>query len=242
MIAYLITAVLGVTGGFVQAITGFGAGIIIMLALPGFLPMNIAPTVSNIVTSPLTVSIALRYKRYAVPKLVIVPAVIYLAASTAAIRLSMHLNLTALKMAFGFVLIALAVYFMLFSGKIQVKGSFLTALVCCAIAGFLGGFFGIGGPTLAIYFLSVTKEKEEYLGTLNLLFVLTNTYQVVFRAFSGLITAACVPYLIIGTAAILIGSFLGGRVVGRINGDTMKKVIYIFLAFAGAVTAAECIL
>lgn len=229
------------TAGIVQSVTGFGAGIVIMLFLPLYLPMNVAPAISNGASFPLAWAILFRYRREANYRLALVPIIVYLAISTIAIKISATINLDYLQIVFGFLLIALSGYYLLFSGKIVLKQSLRTACLCGILSGLMGGFFGIGGPPLAIYFLSTTKSKEEYLGTINFLFSVTSTYQFLARIGVGLFTGAQVPLLLCCIAMILVGRFAGSRIVDRINGEQLKKCVYGFLGIAGVTTIIGCL-
>lgn len=63
MTQFVFVPLISLMGGMVQTVTGFGAGIIIMLFLHNVLPMNIAPAVSNTTCAPLAWSIAWKYHK-----------------------------------------------------------------------------------------------------------------------------------------------------------------------------------
>ena len=233
---YLFIALIACAGGFLQAITGFGAGIVIMIVLPNILSMNLAPAVSGAICAPLTWVMSWRYHKEANLRKIIFPSICYIICSTIAIRISKVIDMNGLKPVFGVFLIVLAVYFMFFANKVKIKGTPIAAVVCGGISGFLGGFFGIGGPLMTLYFLAVTETKEEYLGSINATFAITSTYQLLLRIVSGVLTISAGPFVAAGIAGILIGRIFGTKVVDKLNGPQMKKAIYIFLAFAGIMT------
>lgn len=94
---------------------------------------------------------------------------------------------------------------------------------------------------MAGYFLAITDSKEEYLGTINVLFSITTAYQFVVRIASGILTLELLPMVAVGIAAILAGRFLGSRIVDKLDGARMKKIIYAFLAVAGVITILQAI-
>lgn len=236
MMTNSLIALIAMLGGLLQAITGFGGGIIIMMVLPNLVSMQVAPAISGTICTPLAGSIAWRYRKYLNIKKVFFPALVYMAASTVAIRLTTVINMNSMKPVFGGFLVLLSLYFMFFSQKLKVKGTMLTAFVCSAVSGALGGMFGIGGPLMTLYFLAVTETKEEYLGTLNGLFTITSVYQLIVRILSGIITIHVVPAILFGTCGILLGRFFGSKIVDKLDAARMKQYIYLFLAFAGIVT------
>lgn len=235
VIMFFLTAM----AGFLQSITGFGGGIVIMVFLPQMLSMNLAPAVSGTCCTPLAWSIALKYWKHCNYKKIIWPVIFYISASTLAIKASTMLNMNALKPVFGIFLILLAIYFSFFSNTVKVKGTMLTAFICSVASGILGGFFGIGGPFLVLYFLAVTDSKEEYLGTINGVFALTTVSQFITRIITGIITVNEIPIIAAGIVGILLGSQLGGRVVSKLDGNKMKKMIYAFLGVAGMITVVS---
>lgn len=237
----LTMGLVSLAAGIVQSVTGFGAGIVIMMFLPMYLPMNVAPAISNGAAFPLALAILFQYRKVTNYRLALVPIAIYMTISTIAIKISATINLDCLQIVFGFLLVALSGYYLMFSGKIVLKESPLTAALCGILSGLMGGFFGIGGPPLAIYFLSTTKSKEEYLGTINFLFSITSTYQFFARIRVGLFTTAQIPMLLTCILMILIGRFAGSRIVDRINAEQLKKCVYVFLGFAGITTIVSCL-
>lgn len=62
MIGILVVAFSALLGGLVQAVTGFGGAIIIMIFLPLILSMNAAPALSDVITMILSFSMFWRYR------------------------------------------------------------------------------------------------------------------------------------------------------------------------------------
>ena len=55
-------------------------------------------------------------------------------------------------------------------------------------------------------------------------------------AINGIITVELLPLIIPGIAGMVIGQRIGLKIVGRIDIDRLKKLIYCFLAIAGLLT------
>lgn len=107
--------------------------------------------------------------------------------------------------------------------------------VCGLAAGICGGFFGISGPPMSLYYLAVLDSKEEYLGTLNAFFSITVVFNIIARISNGFLTADLIPYMAIGIVAILAGSAWGSKLVARIERKTMSMCVYGLMAIAGIV-------
>ena len=237
----LIVFLSSLLGGFVQTVAGFGCGIVIMLLLPYYMSIVQATGLSVVVCVVLNVMLVVKYRRSINLKLVLAPACISFLVSTACVYYSTRMELESLKLIFSLFLIALAVYFIFFSERIKLKANLPTVVICASLAGAANGLFGIGGPPMALYFLTVTKEKEEYIGTTQMYFLLTSSYVTIVRIMGGLLDKQLLLLAIPGIAAILIGEWIGGRVVGRISRQKMKQIIYIALIVSGAITFVQCL-
>ncbi len=86
---------------------------------------------------------------------------------------------------------------------------------------------------MVIYFLAATKEKEEYLGTIQFFFMITSIENMLARIARGIFTIDMMPMALIGIAGIVLGQMLGQKIIDRINGEVMKKCIYVYLCIAG---------
>lgn len=230
------TILVAFAAGLLQAVTGFGGGIMIMTVLPSLISMNLAPAISGAICTPLSWSIAWKYRKFASLKTSCFPCIVYMIASSIAIRVSARVDMNYLKPVFGLLLVLMGLYFIFFSEKAKVNGNYLTAFVCSAASGLLGGFFGIGGPFLVLYFLAVTHSKEEYLGNINLLFAVTTLHQLLVRIHAGILTLDLAPLVLAGSCSVLLGRFLGSKIVERMDTGKMKTVIYLFLILSGIMT------
>lgn len=226
-----------IMGGVIQATTGFGFGIFVMMFFPLFMFVPQASALSSLVGVLMSVTMYLKYRKHTDIKLCLMPAVFYLVTATVCINSIAGMDMAKLKAFFGLFLIVIAIYFIFFSSKLKIKANFLSAAICGTISGAASGLFGIGGPPMVIYMLAATgNDKEKYLGTLQLFFVLTNIYNNALRVMNGIITWDLMTLVLPGIAGMLIGGAVGSRIIDRINVEMMKKLIYLFLAFSGAVT------
>lgn len=232
----MIVSAAALAAGFIQSVTGFGGALVMMMVLPYFVAMKTATALGGLICVPMCIAVALRYRREVQVRQAVFPTAVYLVSSAVFIRIAASINLDSLKAAFGILLVALAAYFQFFSGKLNLKGDLKTAFVCAALSGLTGGLFGVGGPVLVLYYLAVTKDKKSYLGTINFVFAITESYSAVVRSINGLITGNLLPLILAGFCAVLLGSFLGARVVDRLDGERMKRFIYLLLAVSGAIT------
>lgn len=226
-------------GGFVQAVTGFGSAVIIMIFLPFLFSMTAAPAVSDVITMMLSFAMFWKYRKSVNFRGILIPVFFYLCASMLVIRRSADWDAGMLKVLFGLFLILLAGYFFLVSDKLKVNPSLRMNACCAVLSGICGGLFGISGPPVSLYYLAASKTKEEYLGTINAFFSIVVVFNILTRMSNGFITVRLLPFMALGSGAVLAGCFAGSRVSHRISLPVMRKCVYTLMIFAGAVTAVQ---
>lgn len=233
--ALLVELASALLGGLVQGVTGFGAGVIMMLALPVLLAVPQAAAVSGAVCVALTASMTWRYRARVRPAAIVAPAALYVAASAVAITLTRGVDQGAMKVALGLFLMALAAYSLLAPGGEGRRVGGVAALACVLVSGVCDGAFGIGGPLMVVYYLSRTDDVEEYLGTIQGFFCVTLVCATVFRFATGVVGVAQLPLVALGVLGVLVGAALGARVVERLDAEVLKKATYVVIGLAGVV-------
>lgn len=233
---YIAIVAAALVAGIIQTVTGFGAAVLLMLVMPYFFNMITAPAVTSAITLGFTVTLAWKFRKHIDLKACLFPTLIYQLCSIASIGLAKELNLEHLSVAFGIFLIILAIYFFVFSEKITVQANRKTAAVCALISGITAGFFGIGGPLMAIYFISATEDKQSYIGTLQFLFAFTNIVNMMMRIANGIFTVDLLPVVLLGFVGITVGKLVGLRILDKTNPDRIKKLVYAFVGISGVLS------
>lgn len=239
--SWIALAVSAALGGIVQTVTGFGAAIVMMLILPSFMGMLGAPAIVQTICAGLSIPLAIRFWKKVDWKACLPPTVVYMVFSSVTIFFVKSFNTETLKLAFGFFLILLSVYFILFSKKLKLKINWPTAIVVGAVSGICSGLFGIGGPLMALYFLTATdgREKEVYIGTAQMYSALTNVLNLIIRCARGIFTVEMIPMTIAGILVINVGKIFGLKILDRLNAELMRKIVYVFVGVAGLITVLQ---
>jgi uncharacterized membrane protein YfcA len=110
---------------------------------------------------------------------------------------------------------------------------FIVMIIFAIISGFFNGLFGIGGPLMALYFLTISESKENYLANLQTFFLLDTLVMTTLRFSSGILTLDNLKFVIVGIIGALLGTILANRLVGHLNIRIMKMIIYLFIGFSG---------
>ena len=179
--------------------------------------------------------LAIRYRKHADLRRVTALSLPYCAASACAILTVNRINLHALTIAFSLFLIAMSLWNLIPRQQRSVRPGLWSAFVCGAIGGVCSGFFGMGGPLWAIYFISSTESREEYMGNTQICAAVTALFETALRASNDIFTAGMIPLAAIGMLSIHAGKWIGLRYTDRFDQQTLKRLIYIFVCVFGVI-------
>ena len=244
ILIYCLVAAVSVGAGFLTATVGFGGAIFTMLILPLVLPFLSCVGLSTTISFAGTVALAWQFRRHARWRELWLPMGVYLLLAVPAIFIVSSLDILRLKIAVSVFLVLLVVYNLSCvrrGGDLRIPKTKLATVICAVTSGLAAGFFGIGGPPMALYFLAITEnDKNAYIGTLQWFFTISMVFTVGARFVTGIMTLDLLPLALCGMAASLAGKELGVRVVSRLNIRTLKILVCVFIMVAGLATIFNC--
>ncbi|MEY8256561.1 sulfite exporter TauE/SafE family protein [Erysipelotrichaceae bacterium 66-17] len=217
--------------GIVQGITGFGAGIVMMM-LPLQFAVAQSAGISSSICLVLSGVMAYQYRKHINLKKIVAPAVLYIACSSASIMFAARVDQDVMRMILGAFLTILAIYFLFFS-KNNFAPTGIVSVLCIVISGICDGMFGVGGPLMVLYYMAKTKDKDEYLGTIQAFFVIVVFYAGIFRAVNGILAPELILPIAIGMAGILAGLKIANKIVDRLNPAMIQKLTYMLIGICG---------
>lgn len=233
---YFIVLFTTIFSGLVQGVTGFGGGIVSMLIFPHFFGIPLGAGISVSLGIAFCASVVIRYRKDVNVKMAVLPAILFNIVCSIAITCVTVVEPTAIKRFFGVFLLLLAFYYLFINKNVQNrKLSVGASLLCIVVSAVCDGMFGIGGPLMVLYFMSMTKSTHEYLGTMQLFFWCCSLYNTVFRFYKGILLPEHLVYIAFGVIGILIGSFIAAKIVDRLNVETMRKLVYAMIGVSGVV-------
>ena len=239
---WIVLFVSAFLAGAIQTVTGFGAGVLLILVLSNFYSLVVAPTLNTSICLGITAVLTWRHRKKLELKLILFPVIIYCIVSVSIIYSVEKIDLGMLSLCFGIFLITLGGYFLLFADRIRLKGNPCTGGICAAISGLFSGLFGVGGPVMGLYLITVTSDHETYLANIQFLFTITNIINLTARCICGIYVLDLLPVSILGIVAVNLGS-LGGRwLCQKLNIEILKKIIYLFVCVSGIVTLIQSLL
>lgn len=220
-------------GGFVQGLTGFGAVIIMMIFFPSILPIDQAAGIAAVSMLASMIGLTFRYRHEFRLQRVIGPFIVYAAVATWSVQLSHTLDSHIMRMLLGFLLAALYLYFTRGKNSGTRKYPWYVAICFMVISGFFNGLLGIGGPLMALYFLSLSHSIPEYTASIQGFFLIDVFYISSVRVSNGILVAHAIPYILVGMVAAGIGTIVAARIAHRLDDLTFRKWVYRFIGVSG---------
>ena len=218
----------------VQTVSGFGYGIIVMALLPHVIPSTVTCAVMIGLTAVVnSFAISLKYRGRIRFSLILLPLITYIPMSYLAVTFAGNSGEGVLRIILGIVLILLGLYFFFIKSKLKIKPTPLNALSAGGIAGILSGLFSTGGPPMVVYLKGVTEDTDEYIGCIQVFFMLTNLYTSVVRGLKGMITPYVLKLALAAMAASILGVKLGRKALGKIGEKQQNIVINSLMILSG---------
>lgn len=235
---YIWLVLVSFLGGFLQAAIGFGYAALVMVFFPAFLPsIPVASTVCSVLSLLGSVVMFSQHRKAARPKHVLWPMLIYFVVMPFVVAWSAGAPKLVLSVIFGFFLVLLGLYYLFSADRIRIPATPAAGMAVGLLAGVFSGLFAVSAPPVALYCLSTLDTKEEYMGTLQFFFLVTNAYAVCVRTINGLVTSQVLLWSLIASGGMLLGLWLGQvAIYKRANLSRIKTWVFGFIACMGVWT------
>lgn len=230
---WFVVAAASLIAGIIQSVTGFGSVVFLMMILPFYFNMIDAPAMAIVINQLFCMALCWKYRRHIQWRLTLPPAIAYSLASLLALGIVDTLDLQGLVIAFAVFLMVLALYFLLVARRVQLAPKPTAGVVCGFFCGVSAGLFAIGGPPMALYFVTAARDHASYLACMQLLFSITGAVSLFGRVYNGLLHPEILPYAAVGAVCILLGAVVGVKIASKLNADVMRTVVYVFVGISG---------
>ena len=206
-----------------------------MIFLPYLLPINQSAGVSTLTMLIANAMVVWRYRKYLKWQKLAIPFGIYIVTAICSLFLSQSLASNHLKLLLGILLVVLSLYYSLMNIRsITVKNiPIYVMIIFSLISGFFNGMFGIGGPLMALYFLTISVSKENYLASIQTFFLVDTFIMTTLRFSSGILDLSSIKFVLVGIIGAIIGTILANRLVQHLNIKFMTLFIYVFIGVSG---------
>ncbi len=233
---YCIIVAAAVVAGAIQNIAGFGASVILLMVLPRFFNVLEATTLTQTICTGTTIMLAFIFRKYIEWKKILLPGIAFMVAAVFTISQLKKFDLAWLGAALGLFLLILSLYYLFWQKKIEVHPTPLLAVAFGLLSGVLSGLFSIGATLMAMYFLAVTEDRNHYMANLQLLLAVNNVVSLYTRAATGILTASLILPSLIGFGGLLLGHLIGSRIAGKLDGEKLKRFVYVLVGVTGIET------
>ena len=234
MTAILLSALAALGGGLVMGVTGFGAGMVAMMALPVFYSLTESAAIAGVVCAVLSAHMTIRYWKHINFKSLVAPTIAYMVLCALIIRFSTEVDQALIQKGFGVFLICLCIYYLFLQKDDHPhKKSLALSILCIAFSAVFDSFFSIGGPLLVVYFMARTDSTKAYMGTIQAFFFINYTYSTVVRVIDGILLPSHLPVTVACGVAVLLGGVIAQKLVNRLDDQMVRKLIYIMIGVSG---------
>jgi uncharacterized membrane protein YfcA len=232
------------TGAFaVRTAAGFGAVLIAMPFLAFVVPVSTAVSVTTALTAITSVhQVSRHWRRVAWSHFALMAFY-----SAIGIGLGLYfitlLDEDALRRGLGVFLIVYSLYALATAGASPVLPSrWRRALAATTgvIGGLLGTLFGAGvGPIYVVYFNTLRMEREIFRVTMSTVILLGGAARIAGYARLGLYEGSSVVLIVIGLPLVVLGSWLGNRVIRRLDPRMFGRLVGGLIFLSGVALLAK---
>ncbi|MBV9585541.1 MAG: sulfite exporter TauE/SafE family protein [Alphaproteobacteria bacterium] len=221
----------------VRSAAGFGAVLIAMTMLAFVLPVSTAVSITTALTAITSIHHLSRdWHRVAWRHFTIMA--LY---SAVGIGLGFYLinllNERALRQSLGMFLIVYALYAWVTAGASPVLPARWRGALAASTGisgGLLGTLFGAGvGPIYVVYFNTLRMEREIFRVTMSTVVLLGGAARIAGYARMGFYETSSVVLIVIGLPLVVIGSWLGDRVIRRLNPRIFGQLVGGLILLSG---------
>lgn len=233
----MLIFLLSLMGAFVMRVSGFGFGVFIMAWLPYLLPSyGEATALSGLLAMSASTVVVWRHRAYISWRKLLPMLATFVVVAFFAVRFVAYTDDGLLRRILGAVLIVASVWFLFVNKHVHLRPTTTAGLLTGTVAGAMGGLFAMQGPPAVLYLMACTEDKREYIALIQTFLLVGNVVMLGFRAQSGFVTEAVGWAYLYGIAAVALGTWIGAKVFDRLSSDTVRTVVYIYLAISGLIS------
>lgn len=220
--------------GFMQGLTGFGFGLISMALLPLVLPFKEALVVVAVLNVPVCALTLFTNWRHFQWRRGIALALGSSAGVPIGFYLLVQLDGALLLRILGGLLSLFAVNELFLAKRFPLRFPSWSGFPVGLLSGSIGGAFNVGGPPVIAYVYSQAWTKEEIVAVLQLVFGTGALLRLGFVGHSGLLHRDLVHLTLLALGPLIVGIFVGGRLLRRVPLPPLKYAVFLSLLLLGA--------
>ncbi|MBO0457084.1 sulfite exporter TauE/SafE family protein [Enterococcus hulanensis] len=243
---FVLVALMQIIGFFVQGCTGFGCTVIAAAVTNGLLGTEAGVPYGTLITLPFLYYLGIKafkevsWKDLAkiiglcIPGILVGNYLFYaISPNIAKICIGAMVTLIALMNIYKYIIKPKLSGQSEADEEVDTTGKKIFRYGCLILGGIVHGAFNIGGPLITVYTIEAVQEKEKFRNTMNMVWVILNTWNAFSQYRSGAFTPYMLSALVIGLPMAAIGFFLGMGFLKKVNREQFLRIVYIVLLFVG---------
>lgn len=220
----------------IQGISGFAFGMVVLMVFPYLFGYTKSLVLASLMAAVLVCYNAYLYRKSINWQWVPWWVGVFIVTDLASMLVLKHVGDDPIwYKLMGVIFILMALYLLWGQKVLHVKANKKSLLVLGGGSGLIMGAFGVGGPLMAAFFLEATKNKEEYLGTTQVICVITMALDVVLRVLNGMFSSDLIGFTLLGIVFMVAGLLIARRLVRHMDALTMRRFICLVVMVDGVV-------
>jgi uncharacterized protein len=229
---YLYLGIIAFFAGFIQGLSGFGSVLLSLPLLALFLDVKTAIPVVALFGVALTIFLLVQLRQHWDWKKIYPLCLGSVPGAPVGVWFLNQTETQLIQWTVGAVLIAYASYSLLLKPAARFTAPVWAYLFGFA-AGCLGGAFSASGPPVIIYTSLQPWNKDQIKVTLQGFFVVSGVIVVISQAIGGLVTERVLWYFLAALPVLLIGTWAGSFLYGRIREETYRSILLGVMGLLG---------
>jgi len=224
----LLLALICACGAFVSGLAGFGSGLVLMGTLVAFMDIQVASSITAIISLGLATANIISVWKYVPWNEVWRPAITALPMVWIGVFMLQNLEDSALKGLLAFIIFAGCAVTIWSPGKKEIKSP-LWAYATGVVAGFFGGCMNTSGPPVVLYTLLSGWDKKKSKGYMSFLFLILVIIRIILLTRGGLMPSTVVSTGLVLLAPVFVAWYAGKTIFARLSDDRFRWIAVIIL-------------
>lgn len=221
--------------GFVNGISGLGAGMVALPIIASFMPSYILVPVTSMTVMFLCGYLGFLYRKHCNIKSVIYLSIGAIPGSILGGLILLYTPSSTIQLGAGTIMVLFVLWQLLPKASRVIPEKTIGTGIAGGISGFLNASISFSGPPIAIYAVTVGWSKEVTFANMNIAIVISCLMSAAVHASAGLYTWDMLPYFLWGIPATVIGVLAASPIAKRVNPLLFHKILLCVIGAAGCV-------
>ncbi len=232
MTVFMLSSLIFLLAGLIQGLTGFGGGLVAIPLLCLIMDVKLAVPLSILSGLVITTTMAYELRNFLNWRKILPLLIGSIPGVFVGTVLLKQADPVVINRILGLLLIGISGFNLIIKPK-PVNPPVIWGYIAGFFAGGINAAVGAGGPPAIIYTTLTDWKKDEIKATLTGFFVLNGYVTAAVHACNGMITRTTMSYFVSTLFFVLLGTFAGSKISGRINRRTYLRVVYVLLMGLG---------